>query len=73
MARWRERPAVHRIAQLRRQRLTGPAIARALGMATSTVGLFPRRLGLNQLALIEPKAFCHPGITVRMPSSGAFL
>lgn len=40
---------VTRIEQLRRQRLTSPAIARALGMAISTVGL-----GLNRLARLEP-------------------
>lgn len=43
------------VEQLRRERLTGPAIARALGMARSTVGLILRRLGLNHLALLEPK------------------
>src|SRR5690606_32890618 len=42
------------IAQLRRQRLTSPAIARILGMAISTVGLVLRRLGLNRLARLEP-------------------
>ena len=43
------------IEQLRRERQTGPAIARALGMARSTVGLILRRLGLNRLTLLEPK------------------
>ena len=43
------------VEQLRRQRQTGPAIARALGMARSTVGLVLRRLGLNRLALLEPR------------------
>jgi transposase InsO family protein len=42
------------VERLRRERQTGPAIARALGMATSTVGLVLRRLGLNRLALLEP-------------------
>jgi transposase InsO family protein len=46
---------VSRIRELRRQRLTGPAIARALGLARSTVRLVLRRLGLNRLALIEPR------------------
>jgi transposase InsO family protein len=46
---------VARIRELRRQRLTGPAIARALGLARSTVGLVLRRLGLNRLALLEPR------------------
>lgn len=43
------------IEQLRRQRQTGPGIARALGLARSTVGLVLRRLGLNRLALLEAK------------------
>lgn len=46
---------VARIEQLRRQRLTSPAIARALGMAASTVGLVLRRLGLNHLARLEAR------------------
>jgi transposase InsO family protein len=48
-------PRVAKIEQLRRQRMTGPAIARALGMARSTVGLVLRRLGLGKLKLLEPK------------------
>jgi transposase InsO family protein len=43
------------IEVLRRQRQTGPAIARALGMARSTVGLILRRLGLNRLDRLEPR------------------
>jgi len=43
------------IEQLRRERQTGPAIARALGMARSTVSLVLRRLGLNRLDRLEPK------------------
>jgi hypothetical protein len=43
------------IEALRRQRLSGPQIARALGMARSTVGLLLRRLGLGRLSLIDPK------------------
>lgn len=46
---------VAQIQDLRRQRLTGPAIARALGLARSTVGLVLRRLGLNRLNLLEPR------------------
>jgi transposase InsO family protein len=46
---------LERIQELRRQGLTGPAIARALGLARSTVGLVLRRLGLNRLALLEPR------------------
>lgn len=45
---------IARIEGLRRQRLTGPAIARMLGMAGSTVGLVLRRIGLNRLARLEP-------------------
>jgi transposase InsO family protein len=36
--------------------MTGPAIAQALGMARSTVGVVLRRLGLGKLAALEPKA-----------------
>lgn len=43
------------IEALRRQRMTGPQIARTLGMARSTVGLILRRLGLGRLALLDPK------------------
>ena len=43
------------IEQLRRERMTGPAIARALGMARSTVGLVLRRLGLGKLKLLDPQ------------------
>ena len=46
---------VAKVGELRRQRHTGPSIARALGMARSTVGLVLRRLGLNRLALLEPR------------------
>lgn len=47
---------VAHIETLRRQRLTGPAIAHRLGMPRSTVGLVLRRLGLGKLATLEPKA-----------------
>jgi transposase InsO family protein len=43
------------IEALRRQQMSGPQIARALGMARSTVGLLLRRLGLGRLSLLEPK------------------
>ena len=46
---------VAEIEALRRLRMTGPQIARALGMARSTVGLILRRLGLGRLSLLEPK------------------
>jgi transposase InsO family protein len=48
-------PQVQQIEQLRRQRMTGPAIAAALGMARSTVGAVLRRLGLGKLKQLEPK------------------
>jgi len=48
-------PRVAEIEQLRRQRMTGPAIARTLDMARSTVGAILRRLGLGKLAALEPK------------------
>lgn len=43
------------VEQLRRQRMTGPAIARTLGMARSTVGLVLRRLGLGKLKALDPR------------------
>jgi len=43
------------IEALRRQRLTGPAIARTLGMPRSTVGAILRRLGLGKLSALDPK------------------
>jgi transposase InsO family protein len=46
---------VAEIEALRRRRMTGPQIARRLGMARSTVGLILRRLGLGRLALLDPK------------------
>jgi transposase InsO family protein len=48
-------PRVVQIEQLRRERMTGPAIARALGMARSTVGAILRRLGLGKLSSLEPR------------------
>ena len=47
---------VAEIADLRRQRLTGPSIARELGMPASTVGKVLRRLGLGRLTALEPKS-----------------
>jgi transposase InsO family protein len=46
---------VAQIEQMRRERMTGPSIARALGMARSTVGVVLRRLGLGKLKALEPK------------------
>ena len=44
-----------RIEALRRQRMSGPQIARMLGMARSTVGAVLRRLGLGRLSCLDPK------------------
>jgi leucine-zipper of insertion element IS481 len=46
---------VGEIERLRRQRMSGPQIARYLGMPVSTVGRVPRRLGLNRLAALDEK------------------
>jgi len=53
------RLAAERVAaveRLRRQRMTSPAIARALAMPVSTVGLVLRRLGLHRLKALDPVA-----------------
>ena len=42
------------IETLRRQRLSGPAIARQLGRPVSSVGVALRRLGLGRLAALDP-------------------
>ena len=47
--------AVAEIIQLRRQRLSGPAIARRLGRPAATVGLVLRRHGLGRLQALDPK------------------
>ena len=46
---------VAEIERRRRQRLSGPAIARQLAMPVATVGSVLRRLGLGKLAALEPK------------------
>jgi transposase InsO family protein len=46
---------VAEIERWRRQRLSGPAIARQLAMPVSTVGSRLRRLGLGKLAALEPR------------------
>jgi transposase InsO family protein len=46
---------VSEIEGLRRQRMSGPAIARQLDMPVSTVGAILRRLGLGKLAALDPK------------------
>ena len=47
--------ATAEIERLRRQRLSGPQIARRLGLPLSTVGGILRRLGLGRLAALEPR------------------
>jgi transposase InsO family protein len=49
------REAEDEIEALRRQRLSGPAIARRLGRPVSTVGVVLRRRGLGRLRALEPK------------------
>lgn len=46
---------VSAIEALRRQRLSGPAIARRLGLPRSTVGAVLRRIGLPRLALLDER------------------
>jgi transposase InsO family protein len=56
--RYRDPVPADRVAEiegLRRQRMTGPQIARQLAMPGSAVGLVLRRLGLGRLAVLEPK------------------
>jgi transposase InsO family protein len=48
-------PVAAEIVALRRQRLSGPAIARRLGRPVSTVGLVLRRRGLRRLAALEAR------------------
>jgi len=45
---------VERIAVLRRERLTGKAIAAEVGVSSATVSRILRRLGLNRLKALEP-------------------
>jgi transposase InsO family protein len=47
-------PVVERIEALRRQRLTGKAIASEVGVSRATVSRVLRRLGLNKLSALEP-------------------
>ena len=52
---------VGEIERLRRQRMSGPQIARHLGMPVSTVGKVLRQLGLNRLAALadKPAVVCY--------------
>ena len=58
------------IERLRRQRLTGPQIARRLQRPRSTIGLVLRRLGLGRLAALEPRP---PVIRYQRASPGDLL
>jgi transposase InsO family protein len=49
-------PLITEIASLRRQRMTGAAIARRLKLPRSTVAGWLKRLGMGKLKLLEPKA-----------------
>src|SRR5882757_7237279 len=49
-------PVVERIEALRRQRLTGKAIAAEVGVSPATVSRVLKRLGLNKLSALEPAA-----------------
>ena len=46
---------VRQIEQLRRTRLSGPAIARRVGCPVSSVGITLRRCGLGRLSSLDPK------------------
>jgi hypothetical protein len=46
---------VKQIEALRRQRRSGPAMARHVGVPVSTVGLVLRRLGLGRLRALDPR------------------
>lgn len=47
-------PAVERIEALRRERMTGKAIAAEVGVSPATVSRILKRLGLNSLKALEP-------------------
>jgi transposase InsO family protein len=58
------------IEHLRRQRWTGPRIARALGRPVSTVGTVLRRLGLGRLSALEAKP---PTVRYERSAAGELL
>ncbi|MBS7706881.1 IS481 family transposase [Chelatococcus asaccharovorans] len=47
---------IEAVEGLRRRRLSGPAIARELGLPRSTVGAILRRLGLGRVSALDPRA-----------------
>lgn len=61
---------VARILELRRERLSGPRIARRLGLAPSTVGAVLRRRGLGRLPLLHPPP---PVVRYQRQSPGELL
>ena len=58
------------IERLRRQRWSGPRIARALGRPISTVGSVLRRLGLGRLSALEAKP---PAVRYERSAAGELL
>lgn len=58
------------IERLRRQRWTGPRIARAQGLPVSTVGAVLRRLGLGRLSALEPRL---PAVRYERSAAGELL
>ena len=58
------------IERLRRQRWSGPRIARALGRPNSTVGSVLRRLGLGRLAALEARP---PAVRYQRLAAGELL
>jgi transposase InsO family protein len=47
---------IEKIARLRRERMSGPAIARRLGLPRATVAGWLARLGMGRLSRLEPRA-----------------
>jgi transposase InsO family protein len=62
--------AIAAIERLRRQRWTGPRIARALGRPVSTVGTVLRRLGLGRLSALDAKP---PAVRYERGAAGELL
>jgi transposase len=52
-------PIIQRIAELRRERMTGKAIAAEIGVCAATVSRVLKRLGLNKLKMLEPAEPVH--------------